>query len=363
MLKPHSFSVLLTAILLLAACNDDSTSGGGGAGGSGGQPISDATELVCPSPGLLPFHTEARDFATDANRQRANANPRSKDEASDTLGIDGGLQADTYMASADPSAATELDYLGRKARTTQNGGLSAYPLAGEPVSLWYYDPDTLSWITLGRQTTDDNGYYSLLPAMSTPTKEGRPVYSILEADGSCAEHYNYLLPETTPVIITDIDGTLTLNDEELFAQIDDGSYTPKQITAANTLMTRWAEKGYRIVYITARPHLFRAETRAWLRDEGFPTGPVITGSGLVFGSAAHEYKLAWMNRMLVDFKWNVVAAYGNADSDISAYAAAGIPKEVTFIVGPLAGTDGTQPIDNFDYTSHIATYVDAQPDI
>ena len=59
--------------------------------------------------------------------------------------------------------------------------------------------------------------------------------------------------------------------------------------------------------------------------------------------------------------WQIVAAYGNASTDISAYANAGIPKTQTFIVGPLAGSDSTQPIDNMDYAQHIQTYVDAQP--
>jgi len=34
---------------------------------------------------------------------------------------------------------------------------------------------------------------------------------------------------------------------------------------------------------------------------------------------------------------------------------------IAFIVGPLAGMSGTQPIANLDFTDHIATYVAAQP--
>lgn len=36
------------------------------------------------------------------------------------------------------------------------------------------------------------------------------------------------------------------------------------------------------------------------------------------------------------------AAYGNATTDITAYADAGIPKAATYIIGSNGGKDGTQ---------------------
>jgi phosphatidate phosphatase PAH1 len=57
----------------------------------------------------------------------------------------------------------------------------------------------------------------------------------------------------------------------------------------------------------------------------------------------------------------VVAAYGNAVTDITAYANAGVPLTQTFIIGPLAGNSGTVAIPNMDYTQHIASFVAAQP--
>ena len=66
--------------------------------------------------------------------------------------------------------------------------------------------------------------------------------------------------------------------------------------------------------------------------------------------------------MLDDFGWTPVAAYGNADTDIGAYDEAGIPKDITFIVGELAGTEGTMPVENLDYADHIAAFVDPYPD-
>lgn len=336
--------------------------GGAGGEGTGGTPISDATVLTCPTPGLLPFVIESDGFASEDNRLTAEGSPRKKDEASDTLGVPDSVQANTYIeTNASPVAGAPI-YEGRKARTGNSSGLSAIGLKDEPVSLWYYDSAASAWTMLGKTTTGPEGDYKLEPTNAVVTELGRPVYSILEADGTCAEHYNIMLPTGSKFVLTDIDGTMTLSDEELFKQIDDGSYVPLQNESAEVLMTTWADKGYPIVYLTARPHEFRSETREWLAKEGFPVGAVITANSLVFDDSAREYKRAWANRMLVDYGWEVVAAYGNAESDIDAYEDAGIAKDITFIVGELAGASGTVAIDNNDFSDHISDFVEQQPD-
>ena len=86
---------------------------------------------------------------------------------------------------------------------------------------------------------------------------------------------------------------------------------------------------------------------------------MITSNGTASDAAA--YKTVWLQRMVQTFGWDIVAAYGNASTDITAYQNAGIPKTQTFIVGPLAGSDSTQPIDNMDFPAHITSYVDTQP--
>ena len=55
----------------------------------------------------------------------------------------------------------------------------------------------------------------------------------------------------------------------------------------------------------------------------------------------------------------VAAAYGNADTDITAYEANDVPKDHTFIIGLLAGKGGTQPLTS-DYQSHLG-WVMEQP--
>jgi hypothetical protein len=336
---------LLTALALIAACSDSEP------------PLTAATSLRCPNPGALPFRLASSGFQKPVNKTIAADELRSKDEASDTLGNPGGLNASIYLPDGQRPGAAAIDYHGSKARTAVDAGLTSDQLSGETVSLWTYDPAAAMWQSIGSAKTDDGGTYDL-PATGFVAPNGQPVYAMLEADGSCAAHYDLMLAPGSKVVVTDIDGTLTTSDLELQMQLTDDTYVPKMMTAADRLMQAWSMKGYPIVYLTARPNVLRAESRRWLADLGFPTGPLITSGS---GAAADVYKTLWMKRMAQDFGWDVVAVYGNADTDITAYASIGVPPDHTFIVGPLAGTRGTIAIPNMDFSQHITDFVNAQP--
>ncbi|MEO7732602.1 MAG: hypothetical protein ABIY55_16660 [Kofleriaceae bacterium] len=349
---------LLPLLALLAACSSDSKAPAADAS-IDAKPLPSATALHCPAPGALPFEVSPT-FAKPTNATLVTDNPRIKDEASDTLGSPSGivasLTASIYLPDDQPPTTAGIAYHGVKARTTPTGGLTSKPIVGEKVSLWNYDATNKVWHDLGMASTGLDGDYEV-PAPGLAVANGQPVYAVLEPDGSCTEHRNWLLPAGSKVVVFDIDGTLTLSDGELLMELSDETYVPKMMGAADRLVQAWAAKGYTIVYLTARTHALRAESRGWLTDLGFPDGPLITENG----AKADVYKTLWLNRMIQTFGWSVVAAYGNADTDITAYANAGIPKDQTFIVGPLAGMSGTQAIANMDFTDHIATYVAAQP--
>ncbi|MEM6294992.1 MAG: HAD family acid phosphatase [Myxococcota bacterium] len=327
--------------------------------GGDGQLDYDPQRLGCPVPASLPFEVEASGFENDASATAAADLIRFKDEASDILGNPGGVLAFTTMElTASPAAGSSV-VEGRKQRTTVPDGLAATAFAGEWVSLWRYDGE--SWSQLDRQMTGDEGEYAFTD-VELSNNNLQPLYAVLEGDGTCTPHFTFLLEPGTPVVLTDIDGTMTLSDEELSQQIADGDYVPEQNGSASALTQLWTEKGYQVVYLTARPHLFRSETRTWLRDQGFATGPLITSNTLVFGDSAEIYKSTWVSRVTDELGWNIVAAYGDASSDIGAYEEAGIPKEITFIVGENAGTEGTQAILDNDYAQHIADFVEPFPD-
>ncbi len=333
--------------LLLAACGDDGDE----------PPLSDAITLQCPTPGNLPFRLDSRGFQRDTNQVLADRSPRTKDEASDVLGTPDGAVATVYLPNAAPPVGS-IHYEGLKARTRPEQGLSTDPFPGEAVSLWFYDEAAVAWVMLDRGTTDEDGRYDF-EVGDFLAPNAAPVFSVLEADGSCASHRNFLLPSGSQFVVMDIDGTLTIDDNQILLQVADDTYVPKAMIGAAALAQAWDAKGYPIIYLTARDNLFDAETRRWLDQLAFPPGAVITANST---APADVYKTAWLDRMITDFGWVPYAAYGNADTDITAYANVEIPQGRTFIIGPNAGNGGTVAIPNGDYTDHIAAFVDAQPD-
>jgi hypothetical protein len=331
----------LLLMLAVAACGTDEP------------PLTDATTLSCPSPGDLPFRLPSHGFRHATNANLAKMDTRIKHEGADTIGNPSGPFANTH----DPDTAapgTAIAFAGTMGVTTTTGGLFSMPITDEYVSVWTYDGT--AWQMLGRGLTDQDGLFSI-PGMLEPN--GQPLYAMLEANGTCAPQADYTFASGKKVVVTDIDGTLTTSDNELSMEIADPTYDPMMMGHADLLLQTWGMKGYPVIYLTNRPHPLRVETRGWLAEKMMPGGPVITSNGTASDAAA--YKTLWLQRMVQTFHWQIVAAYGNAATDITAYENAGIPKADTFIVGPLAGSNGTQPIDNMDFAAHVQSFVDPQP--
>lgn len=178
--------------------------------------------------------------------------------------------------------------------------------------------------------------------------------------------------QTRTAIVTDIDETLTTSDSEFLKQIALPSYDPEMRPDANTLMNTYHDLGYRIFYVTARgDDLFLLDgtsatdaTTNWLSDHNFPFDPadVFLADGIgAFSDSAAEFKIGILEQ-LQSYGFEMVYAYGNADTDIDAFKAVGIPDDHIFLVGKLAGQMGVEPIIDADaYTNHLATFVPTVP--
>lgn len=189
----------------------------------------------------------------------------------------------------------------------------------------------------------------------------------VEEDLGCADP-----SETGLAVATDIDETLTTDDLEWIHQIADPDYDPEMRPDADTLMQGWSRRGYRVIYITARGEDLglvdgtsaREATDAWLGAHDFPYSDedVYLADGIgAFGDDAVAYKAGVLSD-LAAAGLSVVYAYGNADTDIEAFQAAGIPDDHIFLVGSLAGTMGVEGIPDEDaYTAHVADFLADQP--
>lgn len=351
----------VAAALLALGCG----SGDPGPGAADAGPFT--TELACPTPGSFPFVLADQAWRFPDNEANAAIQPRIKHQPADILGNPAVGIAYTDLPGDAPLATDELLARGIMARTESNRGLFAEQIPGELVSIWEYAEPT-GWQQLASAETATfqdavpGGYELDLGSRLPADRDVAIRYVVLNAEQSCGAHYQLALATGRKVIVADIDGTLTASDDEILTQIADPTHDPVAKTAAGDVMRAWAAKGYHIIYLTARPHLLRTESRTWLEQHDYPPGPMITATDFVFDESARAFKAAWVSRILEDLGWDVVAAYGNATSDIAAYADAAIPKSVTFIIGEHAGADGTVAIENDDYTAHLQDYVTQQPD-
>ena len=165
-------------------------------------------------------------------------------------------------------------------------------------------------------------------------------------------------------VVTDIDETLTTNDEEWLSQMSDASHDPAMRPEADALMRGYDELGYGVFYVTARGDEFTLSdgrsafegTRDWLVAHGFPVHEerIFLSEGFgVLGEDAEAYKIEVLEGLGAE-GWGFDWAYGNADSDIAAFQGAGIPDDRIFLVGELAGQLGVQPIlDEEAYAAHL----------
>lgn len=176
-----------------------------------------------------------------------------------------------------------------------------------------------------------------------------------------------------PAIVTDIDETLTISDAEFIMQIADGTYDPVEREGAQELIMAYADLGYRIMYLTARSEdivllgtgeTAREATERWLLEHDFPTDPtttlVVLSPMFVLDDSAVEFKTgALMDQQAAG--WRFDYAYGNATSDIDAYANAGIDLATTFIIGEHAGEGGTVAVAGEGWVEHTAAHVPTVP--
>ncbi len=185
--------------------------------------------------------------------------------------------------------------------------------------------------------------------------------AVVRGDGTAAEATLWIATSGSAVVIFDIDGTLTISDSELTQELVAAGtrkrYHQKIHPGAADVVRARAAAGALPVYVSARPDRLTARTRSWLDAEELPAGPLRLQSsvvGSVSKSRTESYKEGFVAALL-ERGLSVVAAYGNAVTDIDAYLGAGLDPTQIFIVGPHRGEKGTVPVA--DYREHLKTLI------
>lgn len=252
---------------------------------------------------------------------------------------------DQIVKSGQPvTVIGKFDYDALLHKDLENEYVHAY-LSGTGISGWQY---------LGRYTTDTDGKVAV--TTNRPVGEYR-IRFVVEGDLSTVDGYVSVVEAGRKAVLFDVDGTLTINDFEAYADYV-GVKTATAYAYAAQTVNEYKAKGYQIIYLTARPYWVTKDAREWFAIQKIPGGFYRSnpyGDGPIPPSAqAHKTTNIQYLRNTVGL--DIIRAYGNATTDIGAYAAGGIPKSSTYIIGSNAGKDGTQALYN-DYTYHYSTTV------
>jgi hypothetical protein len=232
-------------------------------------------------------------------------------------------------------------------------------LKGEQVALFVHKNENCqAWQPLGKHTTSKDETEEVTEGIGNdggriffqlePLPMGvYPVRARVSVDKSLATGTLYVMEKDTPVVIFDIDGTLTRSDRELTSQllskISKGAYVPRMRPGTKSLAWEWFRHGVLPIYITGRPDTLHRITRTWLQQQGFPPGPIVLATRLRDAKpttrGVGHFKRQQLERLVKTLELHIVAAYGNASTDRFAYKEAGIPAEEVFLFGehPLSG--------------------------
>lgn len=232
-------------------------------------------------------------------------------------------------------------------------------LQGERVRVWLFGTGMQAWEALGVHVTDDDGKLELELA-PRPVGDYR-LHLQVEGDGSSAEGWLSVVDPGQEAVLFDIDGTLTLSDSEAYADYTGVRQATAYAQAAQTV-TAYRDKGYRIIYLTARPYWVTRDGRDWLTQQGLPAWHYRTKmyGGFPTRRGTVEHKADYIRYLRQDVGLNIIRAYGNAATDITAYAEAGLAKQQTWIIGEHAGKEGTQALQE-DYRQHLRELVAPTP--
>ncbi len=127
------------------------------------------------------------------------------------------------------------------------------------------------------------------------------------------------LSKQAKAVVFDIDGTLTPN---VFGIAE------ARMDAANALSI-YANKGYKIIYLSTRIRWLSAGIPSWLKEHNFPDGSIHVPQTNDDRNHLYDFKTRIL-KDFIDHGGNIKFAYGDSSMDFAAYAAVGIPKDNVF---------------------------------
>lgn len=242
-------------------------------------------------------------------------------------------------------------------------------LKGEEVDIYVLRGCGDSWEKLGTAETtagggatiegipDDGGrLYFQIPADKELGVGRHRVRLVVAGDHTATELFIEVLPAGVPLFVSDVDGTLTTAELAELGSTITGS-TPEANDGAAEALNGLVNKGYRPIYLTARPELSVQRTREFVEKRFFPDGRIETSLAALLGltgGKAVAYKTEALHR-LADRGFEIAFAFGNTDTDAQAYENAGIPSESRYFFKYNDKKFGGQRIESYRELNKFAS--------
>jgi phosphatidate phosphatase PAH1 len=189
------------------------------------------------------------------------------------------------------------------------------------------------WQNIGSARTDDEGHFALALGDDRLPVGLRDMFVSVVGDRSGTGFLAYVAPDASPLVVSDVDGTLTSSENAFLETLTLGIEPDAQPNAADAYQ-RATNEGFQLVYVTARGNQNTDLTRQWLTDKGFPRGPVRLSPSFVTlpGQDTIDYKTSTIQALADALP--LQAGVGNRDSDITAYTNVGVAADHIFIKLP-----------------------------
>ena len=224
-----------------------------------------------------------------------------------------------------------------------------------------------SWTNVGSARTDTEGHFALaLDGDARLPIAMRDLYVSVVGDRTGTSFLGYVAPDDAPLVVSDVDGTLTSSENAFIETLALGIEPDAQPGAAVAYQDA-ASRGYQLVYVTARGSQNTDLTRAWLDHQGFPRGPVRLSPEYLMLSSSTTIAYKTSTITALDASLPVAMSVGNRASDITAYSNVGLDPSTIFIKLPeyqkevQAALDAGEAIGITAYDDLRTSYIDALP--
>ncbi|MDC0720711.1 LNS2 domain-containing protein [Nannocystis bainbridge] len=212
------------------------------------------------------------------------------------------------------------------------------------------------------QGVDDSGgrvYYKI--SQSDQLEPGRHrVHGVVEEFWDTVDITIDVVPAGAPIFVSDVDGTLTTSESEEAWDFLLGDIPEANPFAAEAL-SLLASKGYRPMYLTARPEWLDRRTREFVALRGFPAGIIhttLTYTGGM-GDTAAAYKTGEF-QLLKDKGLVPTWLFGNKDSDAEAFESTMIPTDQRVLFQFTDAVHGARRIESYQ---ELLAEFEALPDL